>query len=29
MIVPSSLADVSGLIASAMALTRSGVVRPV
>ena len=29
MIVPSSLADVSGLIASAMALTRSGVPRPV
>jgi len=28
MIVPSSLAEVSGLIASAMALTRSGVVRP-
>src|SRR3982750_1173820 len=29
MIVPSSLAEVSGLIASAMALTRSGVPRPV
>jgi regulator of protease activity HflC (stomatin/prohibitin superfamily) len=29
MIVPSSLADVSGLIASAMALTRSGAARPV
>ena len=28
MIVPSSLAEVSGLIASAMALTRSAVVRP-
>src|SRR3954467_6813023 len=28
MIVPSSLGEVSGLIASAMALTRSGVVRP-
>src|SRR6186713_1451247 len=28
MIVPSSLAEVSGLIASAMALTRSGAVRP-
>ena len=28
MIVPSSLAEVSGLIASAMALTRSSVVRP-
>ena len=28
MIVPSSLAEVSGLIASAMALSRSSVARP-